>query len=53
MFIHIYGDIKKVAVCKVKLHELKERNEENKEGKRDEDRWNKIIEEDDRVENRE
>ena len=51
MFIHSNGDVKKVAACKVKPYELKERNEENKEEKRDENRWNKMIEEDNKVEN--
>ena len=46
MFIHSNGDVKKVAACKVKPYELKERNEENKEGKRDENCWNRMIEED-------
>ena len=46
MFIHSNGDVKKVAACKVKPYELKERAEEKKEEKRDEERWNKIIEED-------
>ena len=51
MFLHSNGDVKKVAACKVKPYELIERNEEKKEEKRDEDRWNKIIEEDNKVEN--
>ena len=50
MFIHSNGDVKKVAACKVKPYELKERTEEKKEEKRDEERWNKIIEEDNKVE---
>ena len=33
VFIHSNGDVKKVAACKVKPYELKERNEENKEEK--------------------
>ena len=53
VFIHSNGDVKKVAECKVKPYELKERNEENKEENRDENRWNKMIEEDERVENNE
>ncbi len=47
MFIHSNGDVKKVASCKVKPYELKERNEENKE----ENRRNKMIEEDNKVAN--
>ena len=50
VFIHGNGDKKKVAACKVKPYELKERKEESKEEKRDEDYWNKIIEEDERSE---
>ncbi len=53
VFIHSNRDVKKVAACKVKPYELKERKEENKEGKRDEDAWNKMIEEDERKENNE
>ena len=53
VFIHSNGDVKKVAACKVKPYELKERKEENKEGKRDENCWNKMIEEDEKVENNE
>ena len=34
MFILSNGDVKKVVACKVKLYELKERKEENKEEKR-------------------
>ena len=50
VFIHSNGDVKKVAVCKVKPFELKERTEEKKEEKRDEERCNEIIEEDNKVE---
>merc|ERR1711905_74413 len=39
VFMHSNGDVKKVAVCKVKPYELIERNEEEK----DENRWNKIV----------
>ena len=46
VFIHSNGDVKKVAACKVKPYELKERTEEKKEEKRDEDGRNKMIEED-------
>ena len=53
VFIHSNGIVKKLAACKVKPYELKERKEENKEGKRDEDAWYKIIEEDERKENNE
>ena len=48
VFIHSNGDVKKVAACKVKPYELKERKEESKEEKRDENDWNKMIEEDER-----
>ena len=50
VFIHSNGDVKKVAMCKVKPYELKERNEEKNEEKRDKERQNKIIEEDNKVE---
>ena len=33
VFIHSNGDVKKVAACKVKPYELKERKEESKEEK--------------------
>ena len=35
VFIHSKGDVTKVAACKVKPYELKERNEEKKERKRE------------------
>merc|ERR1712115_641846 len=47
VFIHSNGDVKKVAVCKVKPYELKERTEE----KKDEKRCPEIIEEENKVEN--
>ncbi len=49
VFMHSNGDVKKVAVCKVKPYELIERDEEEK----DEERWNKMIEEDSKVEYKE
>ena len=51
VFIHSNGDVKKVAACKVKPFELKERIEERKEEKRDEERCPEIIEEENKVEN--
>ena len=48
VFIHKNGDVKKVAACRAKPYELKERKEESKEEKRDENDWNKMIEEDER-----
>ena len=48
MFIHSNGDVKKVATCKVKPYELKERKEESKEVKNNENDWNKWIEEDEK-----
>ena len=51
VFIHSNGDVKKVAACKVKPYELKERIEENKEEKRDEEICPQIIEEENKVEN--
>ena len=44
MFIHSNGDVKKVAACKVKPYELKERKEESKEGRIEKSDWNEIIE---------
>ena len=56
VFIHSNGEIRKVAACKVKPCELKkrevDRKEENTVENRDENRWNKIIEEDERVEDK-
>merc|ERR1712098_830569 len=51
VFIHSNGDVKKVAVCKVKPYELKERTKKKKEEKRDEERCPEIIEEENKVEN--
>merc|ERR1711873_16503 len=51
VFIHSNGDVKKVAACKVKPFELRERIEERKEEKRDEERCPEIIEEENKVEN--
>merc|ERR1712115_455340 len=51
VFIHSNGDIKKVAACKTKPYELKERTEEKKEENRDEERCPEIIEEENNVEN--
>ncbi len=51
IFIHSNGDIKKVAACKIKPYELKERTEEKKEENRDEERCPEIIEEENKVEN--
>ena len=48
MFIHSNGDVKKVAACKVKPYELKERKEESKEGRIEKSDWNEMIEEDER-----
>merc|ERR1712115_151340 len=51
VFIHSNGDVKKVAACKIKPYELKERTEEKKEENRDEERFPEIIEEENKVEN--
>ena len=50
VFIHSNGDVKKVAACKVKPYELKERTEEEKEAKNDEESA-EIIEEEKKTEN--
>ena len=51
VFIHSNGDVKKVAACKIKPYELKERTEEKKEANRDEEKCPEIIEEENKVEN--
>ena len=43
--------MKKVAACKIKPYELKERTEEKKEANRDEEKCPEIIEEENKVEN--
>merc|ERR1712240_974156 len=48
VFIHSNGDVKKVAACKVKPYELKERKEESMEGNIEKPDWNEMIEEDER-----
>ena len=48
VFIHSNGDVKKVAACKVKPYELKERKEESKGEKIEKPDWNKWIEESER-----
>ena len=48
VFIHSNGDLKKVAACKVKPYELKERKEESKGEKIEKPDWNKWIEESER-----
>ena len=56
VFIHSNGEIRKVAACKVKPCELKKREvdkkEENTVENRDKNRWNKIIDEEERVEDK-
>ena len=46
VFIHSNGDVKKVAACKVKPYELKERKEESKKEEEEKLDWNGIIEKD-------
>merc|ERR1712243_489173 len=46
VFIHSNGDVKKVAACKVKPYELKERKEESKKDEEVKLDWNRIIEKD-------
>ena len=48
VFIHSNGNVKKVAACKVKPYELKEREEERKKVKIEKPDWNKWIEETER-----
>ena len=56
VFIHSNGEIRKIAACKVKPCELKKREADKKEEStvenRDKNRWNKIIEEDERGEDK-
>merc|ERR1712177_58585 len=51
VFIHSNGDVNKVAACKIKPYELKERTEEEKEANNDEEKCPEIIEEENKVEN--
>merc|ERR1712126_163540 len=48
VFIHSNSDVKKVAACRAKPYELKERKEESKEGKIEKSDWNEMIEEEER-----
>merc|ERR1712243_287876 len=48
VFIQSNGDVKKVAACKVKPYELKERKEVSNKEKAEKLDWNEIIEEDER-----
>merc|ERR1712240_689963 len=50
VFIHSNGDVRKVAACKVKPYELKERKEESKKEEAVKLDWNGIIEKDGRSE---
>ena len=56
IYIHANGEVRKVAACKVKPCELRERecekNEEQKKERKGED-WNKMVEEDENGELRE
>ena len=56
VYIHANGEVRKVAVCKVKPYELREREvekiEEQKKERKGEE-WNKMIEEDEDKELRE
>merc|ERR1712115_165184 len=51
VFIHSNGDVKKVAACKVKPYDLKERTEEEKEENNEEEKSPEIIEEESKTEN--
>merc|ERR1711867_5586 len=51
VYIHSNGDLKKVAACKIKPYELKERTEEKNDENRDKERCPEIIEEENKVEN--
>merc|ERR1712240_705404 len=51
IFIHSNGDVKKVAACKVKPYDLKERTEEENKAKNDEEKSPEIIQEDKNSEN--
>merc|ERR1712240_51038 len=48
VFIHSNGDVKKVAACKVKPYELKERKKESKGEKIEKPDWTKWIQESER-----
>ena len=45
VFIHSNGDVKKVAACRAKPYELKERQGESKERRIEKSDWNEMIEE--------
>merc|ERR1711962_71514 len=51
VFIHSNGDVKKVAACKVKPYDLKERTEEEKEASNEQEKSPEIIEEENKAEN--
>merc|ERR1712112_32161 len=50
VFIYSNGDVKKVAACKVKLYDLKERKEESDKEEAVKLDWNGMIEKDGRSE---
>merc|ERR1712114_131168 len=53
VYVHANGEVKKLAACRVKPCELRERKSEKKEEQnkeRDEDKWNRWIEEDGKME---
>merc|ERR1711867_204775 len=51
VFIHSNGDVKKVAACKVKPYDLKERTEEENKANNEEEKSPEIIEEESKAEN--
>merc|ERR1712115_619191 len=51
VFIHSNGDVKKVATCKVKPYDLKERTEEEKEENNKQEKPSEIIKDENEAEN--
>merc|ERR1711895_43551 len=51
VFIHSNGDVKKVATCRAKPYDLKERTEEEKEESNEQEKPPEIIEEENEAEN--
>merc|ERR1711895_363466 len=51
VFIHSNGDVRKIAACKAKPYDLKERTEEEKEESNEQEKPPEIIEEESEAEN--
>ena len=51
IFIHSNGDVKKIAACKIKPYDLRERTEEENDPKDDEEKSSETVQEDNSSEN--